>query len=250
MFTHFPKSKQIPGAFNGGAIRENRLVIPGHGKATAPISNLFYWAHAWSETGSLLGEHPHEAFEILTFILEGEIEHYDSHQNAWKKLSAGDVQIIRAGSGLSHAERFFPHSRIFQIWFDPELQSAMMREPSYDDYKKESFPVETMEKSSGSRIKTYRGPGAPIEMKAEDVLIKEWELEVGANEINLESGFEAVGFLRNGKIKVDEKSIEAEDGFRVNEQQVKVQVIEAAKIFIIQVPTKLSYVTYAKQSGM
>ena len=70
-----------------------------------PYSNLFYWAHAWSDKGSLIGEHPHKAFEILSFVLEGDIEHYDSKLRGWKPLQKGDVQIIRAGSGISHAEK-------------------------------------------------------------------------------------------------------------------------------------------------
>ncbi|MBL8992055.1 MAG: pirin family protein, partial [Spirochaetia bacterium] len=128
------KQAQVPGGFNGGAILENRPLIPGHGDKAKPFSNLFYWAHAWSDNGSLLGEHPHEAFEIMTFVLRGRIEHYDSHTKAWKPLEAGSAQIIRAGSGLSHAERFFPGSHIFQIWFDPNLEEAIQDPPSYDDY--------------------------------------------------------------------------------------------------------------------
>ncbi len=248
MFTICPKEKQIPGSFNGGAIQERRLVIPHHGKPVAPISNLFYWAHAWSEKGSLLGEHPHEAFEILTFVLEGEIEHFDSHSNDWKKLSAGDVQIIRAGSGLSHAERFFPGSHIFQIWFDPELQSAMMRAPSYNDYAKSTFPILSF---SGGKETIFRGDTAPLDMNTEGALIKEYTLELGKHRLALEEHFDGVGFLRKGKASINEKVLNAEDGFRVlGETSLNLEVTEPCKLFLIQVPTQLSYLSYAKQAGM
>ena len=106
-----------------------------------PYSTLFYWAHAWSDTGGLIGEHPHKGFEIMSFVLAGEIEHYDSQLKGWKKLKAGDVQIIRAGSGITHAEKINDLSSIFQIWFDPNLNETLTKPASYNDYTGDSFPV-------------------------------------------------------------------------------------------------------------
>ena len=40
----------------------------------------------------------------MQFCLKGEINHYDTKQDKWIKLQRGDVQIIRAGNGISHAE--------------------------------------------------------------------------------------------------------------------------------------------------
>ena len=37
----------------------------------------------------------------------------------------GDVQIIRAGNGISHAEEIDDNSEIFQIWFDPNLSKTL-----------------------------------------------------------------------------------------------------------------------------
>ena len=79
---------------------------------------MFYWAHAWTPGNkSTIGLHPHQGFEICNFVLNGNINHFDTKQNKWIPLSEGDVQIIRAGNGISHAEGG-NHSEIFQIWFD------------------------------------------------------------------------------------------------------------------------------------
>ena len=51
-----------------------------------PYSNLFYLANAWSEKGGLIDEHPHKMFEIMSFILEGEVQHYDSKFDRWLSL--------------------------------------------------------------------------------------------------------------------------------------------------------------------
>ena len=40
----------------------------------------------------------------FSFVLRGKINHFDTKQNKWIPLSKGDVQIIRAGNGISHAE--------------------------------------------------------------------------------------------------------------------------------------------------
>ena len=55
-------------------------------------------------------------------MLKGNINHFDTKQNKWIPLK-GDVQIIRSGNGISHAEEIDDNSEIFQIWFDPIYQS-------------------------------------------------------------------------------------------------------------------------------
>ncbi|MDY0748671.1 pirin family protein [Paucibacter sp. R3-3] len=69
-------------------------------------------------SGSGFSEHAHDHFEILTFMLSGELEHKDSagHEG---RLHAGDVQLISSGTGVKHSERN-PGSEapthLFQIW--------------------------------------------------------------------------------------------------------------------------------------
>ena len=80
----YPKSKQAFGQFNNGAILENKQIgFPqDQGGQLNPFSNILYWAHAWTPgKESLIAEHPHKGFEILTFVLSGVIKHYDCKLN-------------------------------------------------------------------------------------------------------------------------------------------------------------------------
>ena len=140
----FPVQKQIKGGFNDGEIVENKPIQQSPDKTKLqPYSNIFYWAHAWANTTSTIGLHPHKAFEIMSFVLKGEIEHYDTKNKTWIPLQAGDVQIIRAGNGISHAEKLIEGSHIFQIWLDPDISKSLNQPASYNDYKSADFPVIT-----------------------------------------------------------------------------------------------------------
>ena len=97
------REDQVDGNFNNGEILEKKPIgFPQDGGSSKPYSNIFYWAHAWTnDMKSTIGLHPHQGFEICSFILEGNINHYDTKQEKWIPLKKGDVQIIRAGKGIS-----------------------------------------------------------------------------------------------------------------------------------------------------
>ena len=69
------KEDQADGNFNNGEILEKKPIgFPQDGGKIRPYSNLFYWAHAWTPKGkSTIGLHPHQGFEICSFVLEGSI---------------------------------------------------------------------------------------------------------------------------------------------------------------------------------
>ena len=88
----YPPSKQANGNFNFGEIVEKKPIgFPQDGGQLKPFSNLFYWAHAWT-TGkrSTIGLHPHQGFEICTFVLRGSINHFDTKLNKWVRLDEGE----------------------------------------------------------------------------------------------------------------------------------------------------------------
>ncbi|HKP27187.1 MAG TPA: pirin family protein [Dongiaceae bacterium] len=69
--------------------------------------------------------HAHADMEIITYVREGAISHKDSQGNQGR-TTAGDVQVMSAGSGIRHSEyNLEPDTtRIFQIWILPNRRGG------------------------------------------------------------------------------------------------------------------------------
>ena len=237
---------QAQGQFNGGAILENKPIgFPQDGGSLRPYSNLFYWAHAWTPgERSLIGEHPHQGFEILSFVLKGSIEHYDNKNKDWRKLNEGDAQIIRSGSGISHAELVNKESEFFQIWFDPNLNETLAHEPSYDDYTYDSFPVL---EENGIKTKIYSGEGSPLTLYTKGVEIKELTFEIGNHNLDLDKEKIYSVYLMEGGVNVKGQDMQTKDYVVIREEErVSIESRDPFKLFLISTPQKLEYKTYAQ----
>lgn len=85
----------------------------------------------WVAPGKGFGTHPHRDMEIVTYVLDGELEHRDSMGNG-ETLKAGEFQSMSAGSGITHSE-FNPSAdqavHLYQIWLLPKEKSL---QPRYD----------------------------------------------------------------------------------------------------------------------
>ena len=70
--------------------------------------------------GSGFPPHPHRDMEIVTFVRSGAITHRDSLGNEGR-TAAGDVQVMSAGTGITHAEfnKEDEETTLFQIWIMP-----------------------------------------------------------------------------------------------------------------------------------
>ena len=73
--------------------------------------------------------HPHRDMEIVTYVRTGAITHQDSLGNKGR-TGAGDVQVMSAGRGVTHAEYNLEDERttLFQIWIETDKIAA---EPSW-----------------------------------------------------------------------------------------------------------------------
>ncbi|MFC7536501.1 pirin family protein [Sphingomonas sp. GCM10030256] len=69
--------------------------------------------------------HPHRDMEIVTYVRTGAITHQDSLGNKGR-TAAGDVQVMSAGTGVTHAEYNLEdeETTLFQIWIDTDRRSA------------------------------------------------------------------------------------------------------------------------------
>ena len=158
---------QVNGA--GGIIRANKPVVGGTSADGAPSAALFYWSHSHFTQDFEFGLHHHEGFEIVTFVLEGENSHFDTSGTTWTPLRAGDVQIIRAGSGISHNERILKDTRAFQIWFDPGYHDALSKSPDYTDHPASTFTAEPL---GDLEMIEYVGGRGPVKSNVEGLSVR------------------------------------------------------------------------------
>jgi|GEM_PF-275528 len=157
-----PRDVQARGSFDGGRITECKPVcFPHEAGRQKRIGPLFYWALATASGKGRIGLHPHQGFEILSYVLEGELGHYDTlgHRS---RVGKGGVQVMQTGSGVSHEEETLgDHTVFFQIWFEPALREALGRAPTYSDHHHEDFPKRA---EDGVTVKTILGEDSPIEL--------------------------------------------------------------------------------------
>lgn len=255
-YRKFTPEQQAYGAFNGGEIVENKPIgFPQDGGALKPYSNLFYWAHAYtSDKPSTIGLHPHRGFEIASFVLTGSIAHYDSMQEKWIPLHEGDVQIIRSGDGISHAEHLDANSSIFQIWFDPNLQKTLQRPASYSDYAAASIPVT---KTDSTKVWHLAGENGIMEMEASGIKINRYQwsggpLEWEASPDYYYSVYAIAGPVQVGTLEAnthDFIQIEPTAGQDEDGSSAKIQLHAEgdADVFVIASPQSPGYKTYADQ---
>lgn len=75
--------------------------------------------------------HGHRDMEIISYVLEGAIEHQDSMGHRYQ-LKAGEVQRMSAGTGITHSEYNASKDKplhFLQIWIEPRQQGV---QPSYE----------------------------------------------------------------------------------------------------------------------
>ena len=88
--------------------------------------------------GMGFGTHGHRDMEILSYVLDGELEHKDS-LGSGGVLRPGEVQFMSAGSGVRHSE-FNPSttqpSHLLQIWLLPNRTNLP------PEYAQKKFPIE------------------------------------------------------------------------------------------------------------
>jgi quercetin 2,3-dioxygenase len=141
--------------------------------------------------------HPHRGFETVTVVLDGFVDHSDSH-GASGRYGNGDVQWMTAGSGLQHAEMFpllnkdLPNRlELFQIWLNLPAAKKFVQ-PHFKMLWAEEMTRVKFKDSSGksTNIILIAGEmdGAKALAPAPDSWAADPQNEVGISIIEMEAG--------------------------------------------------------------
>lgn len=187
------------------------------------------WRMYHGETIPGFPAHPHRGFETVTIVLNGYVDHSDSHGQAGR-YGNGDVQWMTAGSGLQHSEMFpLLHDdkentlELFQVWLNLPRAKKMV-EPFFKMLWAEEIPVYTSTDESGAKttIRVIAGPVGEISAlaPAPDSWAADPENEVLIWLIKMERGakwklpaasaeaFRVLYFYEGKSLKVDGQEVE------------------------------------------
>lgn len=159
--------------------------------------------------------HPHRDMEIITFIRQGAITHKDNLGNEGV-TSAGDVQVMHAGSGIVHAEynRESEPTRLFQIWVQPDRKGVQ------PGWATREFP-----RTTGSGLQVLAG-GRPGDAEAgalllhADAAVYAGRLAPGERATHvLAEGRAAYLVAATGSMRVNGHDAAARDGVAVSDER-------------------------------
>jgi quercetin 2,3-dioxygenase len=157
--------------------------------------------------------HPHRDMEIVTYILEGELEHKDS-MGTGSIIRPGEVQRMTAGTGVTHSE--FNHSQenpvhLLQIWLLPERNGL---KPGYEQ---KSLPVDALN-GKLALVGSHDGNDQGVTIH-QDVNLYAGRLGAGnAFEQDLKPGRHAWIQVARGDVEANGQSLAAGDGAAVSQE--------------------------------
>lgn len=173
--------------------------------------------------------HPHANMEIITYVRRGAISHADSLGNKGRTV-AGDVQVMSAGTGITHAE--YNHepdtTEIFQIWIEPTSRGQA---PSWGTkpFPKADRAGQFVVLASGYAEDSQ---ALPLRTNARvlGALVKAGE----KLEYALEAGEKAYLVPSSGRIRVNGVTVEARDGVAIeDERSLEIRAEEEAELVLV-----------------
>lgn len=182
--------------------------------------------------GAGFGTHPHDNMEIISIPLQGAIEHQDS-MGTKGVIQTGDVQIMSAGTGISHSE--YNHSsteelNFLQIWILPKEKNIQPR------YEQKSYQLENTPNQWIPLVAPDHKEAVWINQDAYFFLAKidedhklPYQIKKKGNGVYL--------LVIDGNITAGNQELSKRDGIGIYEvNEVEVNALDDAKVLLIEVP--------------
>ncbi|HEY0948243.1 MAG TPA: pirin family protein [Candidatus Paceibacterota bacterium] len=181
------------------------------------------------------GAHSHRDMEIITIVTGGTVTHTDSLGNSFD-VPAGDVQVMSAGTGVTHAEENKSEEEpltLFQIWIETNKPNS---EPNYAQKAfnlGEQAPGIALLASEGGREGSL-----PIQ---QDAYISYARIDA-AHPLSYALRTEEHGvyvFVVGGSVTVGDIEFGARDGLGVSEfESITLSATDSASVILIEVPMR------------
>ncbi|MEQ9116247.1 MAG: pirin family protein [Rickettsiales bacterium] len=172
--------------------------------------------------------HSHQDMEIITYVRSGAITHKDDQGNEGI-TRAGDMQIMSAGSGITHSEYNLEDkdTKLYQIWITPFQQNLAPR------WQTHSFP-KSFVKDKLHLMVSCDG-FAPLFI-FQNAFIYGGRMKAGAVINHTLSEDSAYALAAEGKFMLDDKKLSEGDGAEIEDQkEIKIKAITDSEIVLIEV---------------
>jgi len=220
----------LGGANHGWLNAKHHFSFAGyHDPARMHWGNLRVWNDDIIAAKSGFPPHPHRDMEIITYVREGAITHKDSLGNLGR-TEAGDVQVMSAGTGITHAEYNAEdvETRIFQIWIEPTSRGVA---PSWGA---RPFP-------KGERSGRFVTLASGFAEDADALPIRTDARIVGATirageTIDYPLGKDRRGYLvpATGAVRIGDVTVNARDGAAIRDvETLSVTAIEDSELILV-----------------
>jgi redox-sensitive bicupin YhaK (pirin superfamily) len=178
--------------------------------------------------GRGFGKHPHRDMEILSYVLEGALEHSDS-MGTGSVIRPGDVQRMSAGTGVMHSEQNGSKTEpvhFLQIWIMPDKQGI---QPGYEQ---KTFSRE--DKTGRLRlVASPDGRDGSVTIHADASLFAGVFGKGEQSELSIAPGRHAWVHVARGKVRVNGRELSAGDAAGLtNEASVRVEGVAGGEILL------------------
>lgn len=184
------------------------------------------------DAGTGFGAHPHDNMEIISIPLKGAIEHKDSMGNI-QTIRAGEVQIMSAGSGITHSEYNQSKSEqaeFLQIWVFPNVKDSAPR------YGQREFPAEERKNAWQTIVSPDGKAGLAIQQDAWFHL-GDWSAGSATVYSLQKPGNGIYVFVLKGQVKIQGETLGTRDAIGVTGAgEIAIEAFQDTELLVIEVP--------------
>jgi len=174
--------------------------------------------------------HPHRDMEIITYVRTGAITHQDSMGNTGR-TGAGDVQVMSAASGVTHAEwnAESEPTTLFQIWIEPNVRGG---DPAWG-----AKPFPKGDRSGRwSVLASGMGDADALTIRADARVLGATLAADETLSLTVGEGRHAYLVPAVGSIEIDGRAVAARDGVALGGGDYAIRATADAEIVLVDAP--------------